>query len=142
MAECTCSIIWSLYFTVILVFLVTQRYNPINYALALPKCSLSLLFFIHSDALASISFTLFSTVLISVAWACNVLPSAYMSTALSTYSGKSFTYRVNNRGPRIDLCDSPTVIDFCSDVSPSHWIYCHLLYKYEQRQFQLSPATP
>ena len=55
----------------------------------------------------------------------NVVSSAYMiKSNLLLHWGKSFTYIINNIGPRIEPCGTPTCIGKIVDVVSSISVYC------------------
>ncbi len=71
--------------------------------------------------------SLSSIVLISLLTTCKVSSSEYKWIDSSRISGRSLIYSVNNKGPNMDPCGTPTVIDWVSELYSCHITSCDLL---------------
>ena len=59
-----------------------------------------------------------------------------------TASGREFTYRRNNLGPRIDPCRTPEVTGKGLDVSPNKVTCCDRLCRYDSSRVSSFPPPP
>ena len=73
----------------------------------------------------------------------NTVSSAYIRTVHCTAaSGRSFTCRINKRGPRIDPCGTPTATPSGSDDTPRNSTTCVRSWSYSLNRLSSLSTTP
>ena len=97
-----------------------------------------ILFLLHQlSILSRPSWRLVLTTSSCLSWVCRELSSAKISQVTFRpfkHNGRSLIYRQKSKGPRIDPCGTPDVMDCWDDETPLFCTNCVLLLMYEFRR--------
>ena len=113
-----------------------------DFALSLPKCTLSLLSKNQSTKVEKSLFQCCSIVFIFLCWKTRLVSSTYNKSSLSTAYGMSLIYFKKSSGPKIESCGTPHVTDALSEFAFSMLTINFLFERYDVHHLIVSSVKP